>query len=134
MKQKITKVHPKDNVMVALADLQPGEEVTYQGKTYKPVEFIAAKHKFAIGDMPAGTQVIMYGVLVGKTQSDIADGGLLTITNVKHAASGFHEGASHIHWDKPDVSHWENATFNGFHRKNGDVGTANYWLVVPMVF
>ena len=134
MKQKITKVHPKDNVMVALADLQPGEEVTYQGKTYTPVEFIPAKHKFAIGDMPAGTQVIMYGVLVGKTQSDIADGGLLTITNVKHAASGFHEGTNHVHWDKPDVSKWENATFNGFHRKNGDVGTANYWLVVPMVF
>jgi len=120
--------------MVALADLQPGEEVTYQGKTYTPVEFIPAKHKFAIGDMPAGTQVIMYGVLVGKTQSDIADGGLLTITNVKHAASGFHEGTNHVHWDKPDVSKWENATFNGFHRKNGDVGTANYWLVVPMVF
>jgi altronate hydrolase len=134
MKQKITKVHPKDNVMVALADLQPGEEVTYQGKTYKPVEFIPAKHKFAIGDMPAGTQVIMYGVLVGKAETDIADGGLLTTANIKHAASGFHEGTSHLHWDKPDVSQWEKATFNGFHRKNGDVGTANYWLVVPMVF
>src|SRR5690606_26476600 len=27
-----------------------------------------------------------------------------------------------------------NKTFKGFHRANGEVGTANYWLVIPMVF
>jgi altronate hydrolase len=134
MKQKITKVHSKDNVMVALTDLQTGEEVTYQGKTYKPVDFIPAKHKFAIGAIPQGGQIIMYGVLVGIAQSDIADGGLLTISNIKHAASDFHQAETHFHWDKPDVSKWNNVTFNGYHRPNGDVGTANYWVVVPMVF
>ena len=134
MKQKITKVHPKDNVMVALTDLQPGEEVTYQGKTYAPAEFIPAKHKFAIGAMQQGTHIIMYGVLVGVAQGNITDGGLLTTANVKHAASGFHEGETHTHWDKPDVTKWQNVTFNGYHRPNGDVGTGNYWLVIPMVF
>ncbi len=134
MKQRITKVHPKDNVMVALTDLQAGEEPTYQGKIYKPIEFIPGKHKFAITDLPTGTEIIMYGVLVGITQSDVPAGGLLTITNVKHAASGFLTGTKHAHWDKPDATKWESATFNGYHRENGDVGTANYWLVIPMVF
>jgi len=134
MKQRITKVHPKDNVMVALTDLQAGEEVSYQGKNYTPVEFIPAKHKFAVTALPTGTDIIMYGVLVGRTESDIPAGGLLTTTNIKHAASGFHAGKSHTEWDKPDVSKWQNATFNGFHRDNGEVGTANYWLVIPMVF
>jgi altronate hydrolase len=134
MKQKITKVHPKDNVMVALADLQAGEEVTYKGDTYKPAEFISAKHKFAITDLPEGTDIIMYGVLVGRTQSHIPVGGLLTITNVKHAANGFVTGNNHLNWERPDAGKWENATFNGFHRSNGDVGTGNYWLVIPMVF
>jgi altronate hydrolase len=134
MKQRITKVHPKDNVMVALTDLQAGEEPTYQGKIYKPIEFIPGKHKFAITDLPTGTEIIMYGVLVGITQSDVPAGGLLTITNVKHAASGFLTGNKHAHWDKPDATKWESATFNGYHRENGDVGTANYWLVIPMVF
>ncbi len=134
MKQRITKVHPKDNVMVALTDLQAGEELTYQGETYKPIEFIPGKHKFAINDLPAGTQIIMYGVLVGVTQSDIPAGGLLTTTNIKHAASGFITGNNHTHWDKPDATKWQTATFNGYHRENGDVGTANYWLVIPMVF
>ncbi|WP_461451571.1 UxaA family hydrolase [Mucilaginibacter sp.] len=134
MKQKITKVHPKDNVMVALTDLQAGESVTYQGNSYTPIEFIPAKHKFAINAIPTGAEVIMYGVLVGKAQSDIPVGGLLTTGNIKHAASGFHEGTDHTNWDKPDIDKWKSATFNGFHRDNGEVGTANYWLVVPMVF
>jgi len=134
MKQKITKVHPKDNVMVALTDLQAGEEVTYQGEIYIPIEFIPAKHKFAVTDLPEGTDIIMYGVLVGRTQSHIAAGGLLTITNIKHAASGFVTGTNHLDWQGPDTSKWKNTTFNGFHRANGDVGTANYWLVIPMVF
>ncbi len=134
MKQKITKVHPKDNVMVALTDLQAGEGVTYKGETYKPIEYIPAKHKFAVTDLPEGTDIIMYGVLVGRTQSHIPVGGLLTITNIKHAASGFVTGTNHLDWQGPDTTKWENATFNGFHRANGDVGTANYWLVIPMVF
>ena len=25
-------------------------------------------------------------------------------------------------------------TFNGYHRADGSVGTANYWIVIPLVF
>ncbi|RYE16416.1 MAG: altronate dehydratase, partial [Sphingobacteriales bacterium] len=134
MKQKILKVHPKDNVIVALADLQANKELQYQGRTYQPVEFIPAKHKFAVETIAAGGQIIMYGVLVGMAQTYIAAGALLTTANVKHAASGFHEGESDLSWDKPEITKWQHATFKGYHRNNGDVGTANYWLVIPMVF
>jgi altronate hydrolase len=37
-------------------------------------------------------------------------------------------------WIKPDVSKFVNRTFNGYHRSDGSVGTANYWVVIPMVF
>ncbi|HVS91806.1 MAG TPA: altronate dehydratase family protein, partial [Mucilaginibacter sp.] len=134
MKQRVTKVHPKDNVMVALTDLNAGEEVIYNNNTYRVTQAIPAKHKFALTDLPAGTDVIMYGVLVGRTQSDIPFGSLLTTGNIKHAASGFQTGNGHLDWEKPDVKKWQNKTFNGYHRANGEVGTANYWLVVPMVF
>jgi altronate hydrolase len=134
MKQRIIKVHPADNVLVALADLQPGEEVEYKGNSYKVLEFIPAKHKFAIADIPQGGEIIMYGVLVGKAQSPIPVGGLLSTGNVVHAANSFLTGSSHTDWHKPDVSKWQNQTFNGYHREDGSVGTANYWLVVPMVF
>src|SRR5690606_23898841 len=35
---------------------------------------------------------------------------------------------------KPDVSAFVGRSFNGFHRSNGTVGTANHWLVIPLVF
>ena len=134
MRQWIIKVHPADNVLVALTDLKPGEEVTYEGQTYKASEFIPAKHKFAIHDMQAGDKVIMYGVLVGKTQNFIPAGGLLTTGNIKHAASGFQNEVHHHEWHKPDTGRFTDKTFNGYYRGDGSVGTANYWLVVPMVF
>ncbi|HEY5825077.1 MAG TPA: UxaA family hydrolase, partial [Cyclobacteriaceae bacterium] len=37
-------------------------------------------------------------------------------------------------WNAPDVAKYKNKTFLGFHRKDGQVGTANYWLVIPLVF
>jgi altronate hydrolase len=134
MRQWIIKVHPADNVLVALTDLKPGEEVAYEGVTYKATEFIPAKHKFAIHDLQQGDKVIMYGVLVGKTQSFIPAGGLLTTGNIKHAASGFQNEVHHHEWHKPDTGRFADKIFNGYHRGDGSVGTANYWLVVPMVF
>jgi altronate hydrolase len=134
MKQRILKVHPADNVMVALSDLQANEEITYRDTNYKTAEFISAKHKFAINAIPAGGEIIMYGVLVGRAQSDIPVGGLLTTENIKHAASGFLAEIHHHDWHKPDTSHFAGRTFNGYHRTDGSVGTANYWVIVPMVF
>jgi altronate hydrolase len=134
MKQKIIKVHPADNVLVALTDLQAGEEVVYQNNRYKIIELIPAKHKFAIADIAEGGEIIMYGVLVGKAQSHIPVGGLLSTGNVVHAANSFLTGSSHTDWHKPDVSKWQSQTFKGYHREDGSVGTANYWLVIPMVF
>lgn len=134
MKQSILKVHPKDNVLVALRDLQADEQVHFEGVNYNVTEFIPAKHKFAINTIAQGADIIMYGVLVGKAQSEIQAGGLLSTKNVKHAANSFLSEGHHHEWHTPDVSNWRDRTFNGFHRADGSVGTANYWLVIPMVF
>src|SRR5262249_8771325 len=37
-------------------------------------------------------------------------------------------------WHAPDVSKFKNKTFKGYHRSDGRVGTANYWLFIPTVF
>lgn len=134
MKQRILKVHPKDNVLVALTDLVKGEEVVYEGQSYLLTDNVPAKHKFTTTDLAAGDQLIMYGVLVGKAQIDIPVGSIITTSNIKHAATEFNATDAHVNWEKPDITEWENKTFNGFHRNDGQVGTANYWLVIPMVF
>jgi altronate hydrolase len=134
MKNKVLKIHPKDNVLIALADLKAGEVVNYQGETYTLVDDINAKHKFYTTDMNAGDEVFMYGTLVGKTQFSLKTGALMTVENLKHAAAPYQYRPYHYEWKAPDVSKFANRTFNGYHRQNGKVGTANYWLFIPTVF
>lgn len=87
-----------------------------------------------IKNLQPGDELFIYGVLVGKAQSAIPKGGRITTSNVKHAASGFEVGEMKLDWYKPDVSKFTGRTFMGFHRADGKVGTANFWLVIPMVF
>lgn len=134
MNVKVIKVHPHDNVIVALQDLAKGESVSCNGKTYQIADDIPAKHKFFENDMNAGDEVIMYGVLVGKVQNFIPSGGLMTTKNIKHAADPYEYKGSNYQWQPPDVSKFRNKTFNGYHRSDGKVGTANYWLFIPTVF
>ncbi len=133
-KRLVIKMHPEDNVLVALTDLAKGESVTFEGQTYLLQDTIKAKHKFYTADLKTGDEIIMYGVLVGKVQCDVAKGTLMTTENLKHAAEPY--GYRHVDfsWQAPDVSKYKNRTFKGYKRNDGRVGTANYWLFVPTVF
>jgi altronate hydrolase len=134
MKKKLVKVHPDDNVLVALTDLLKGESVSFNEEEFILQDNIPAKHKFVTADLKAGDVVIMYGVMVGKAQSNIAKGSIISTANLKHAAEPFVYRKTDFTWTAPDVSKFSNKTFNGYHRSNGEVGTANYWLFIPTVF
>jgi altronate hydrolase len=131
---KILRIDPKDNVLVALTQLPAGEAVTFAGEQYIPQSDIPAKHKFAIRDLAVGDEVIMYGGIVGLVRQAIPRGGLLNTRNVQHDASGFGPKVGEYSWSAPDVSAWSSRTFDGYHRADGQVGTRNYWLVIPLVF
>jgi altronate hydrolase len=132
--QRVLKVHPNDNVLVALKNLAKGEKIIYNGEEYLLQDPVPAKHKFFTHEMNEGDKVIMYGVLVGKAQHTIPAGGLMTTENVKHAAEPYGYRPYHYEWHAPDVSKFVGRTFNGYHRSDGRVGTANYWLFMPTVF
>ena len=134
MAHKILKIHPEDNVLVALTDLSVGETVEYEGEEIKLVHDIPAKHKFAQRTLAPNQSITMYGSLVGKAVSEIPSGGALTTQNVKHQVSEFTGKTKTTGWTAPDVSRWKDKTFMGYHRADGQVGTANVWLVIPLVF
>jgi altronate hydrolase len=134
MKQRVLKVHPDDNVLVALTDLPKGEIIQYNGSTYTLQDNIKAKHKFFTADLMTGDEIIMYGVLVGKAQHPIPQGGLMTTANTHHATQPYFYRKTDFKWTAPDVTKFKNRTFNGYHRSDGRVGTANYWLFLPLVF
>ncbi|WEK38241.1 MAG: altronate dehydratase family protein [Candidatus Pseudobacter hemicellulosilyticus] len=134
MKRKVLKVHPKDNVLVALSNLAAGESISFEGKEYILDEPIPAKHKFFTTDLATSDAVIMYGVLVGRAQHPIRTGQRMSTENIKHAAQPYAYRAADYHWQAPDVSRFAGREFMGYHRADGRVGTANYWLFIPTVF
>lgn len=134
MVTRILKIHPNDNVLVALQDLTKGETIIHNGHEYTLQDDIHAKHKFFMQDMNPGDVIMMYGVLVGKAQHFILKGSLMDTENTKHASDPFEFRPYHYEWHAPDVSKFEGRTFNGYHRSDGRVGTANYWLFIPTVF
>ncbi|GAA3912573.1 altronate dehydratase [Chitinophaga oryziterrae] len=135
MKRKVLKVHPQDNVIVALTDLKKNETVEENGQIYTLQEDIPAKHKFTETALETGDAIRMYGVLVGRAKQPLAAGMRISVGNVQHAASDFKLAEQRkTDWHTPDVSAWQQRTFQGFHRADGSVGTGNYWLVIPLVF
>lgn len=131
MSHKFLKIHPSDNVLVALTDLKAGEKI---GPSLQLVDDVPAKHKFVEKSMQPDDEITMYGVLVGKAMKSIPAGGAIGTHNVKHKSSEFAGKSETFRWTAPDVSRWKDKTFQGFHRTDGQVGTANYWLVIPLVF
>lgn len=134
MSKKYLKIHPADNVLVALSDLRMGEQIGLNGTSFSLAEDVPAKHKFVEKAMKPDEEVIMYGVLVGKAMKPIPEGTSIGTHNVKHQASGYAGKTKTYEWKAPDVSRWKNKTFMGFKREDGQVGTANYWIVLPLVF
>ena len=131
---QVLKVHPRDNVLVGLRDLPPGTEVTHEGETYLLPEGCRVKHKVVTRDLQPDDAVVMYGALVGRATRSIPRGAPLTPENVAHAAAEFGATSAGLGWTPPDVSAWSERHFLGYHRSDGQVGTANHWLVVPLVF
>src|SRR5215469_15745680 len=134
MRSRVLQIDSRDNVLVALTDLKQGESVEWNAQNWVLKSDVAAKHKFATADLACGDGVVMYGVLVGQAVKPIASGELLTVTNLRHQAASFQPQSEPFRWTPPDVSRWSGQTFAGYWRSDGQVGTRNYWLVVPLVF
>jgi altronate hydrolase len=134
MPNRVLKLDPRDNVLIALADLRKGEQVPFDSQTYTLESDVPAKHKFATENLAIGASVRMYGVIVGTAVRTIPRGGLLTVGNLHHQAAAFHGKTDKFTWTPPDVSRWSEREFLGYRRSDGQVGTRNYWIVVPLVF
>lgn len=132
--RKATKLSPGDNVAVALVDLPAGARVDLPDATHDVVTPVPAKHKFALTDLPKGSDVLMYGVIVGEVTAPIRKGERISTENLRHRSGLIHPKKGSYAWQAPDVTRWQEAHFQGYRRNDGQVGTRNCWLVVPLVF
>ncbi len=133
--QHALTINITDDAAVALTDLTKGSKVTVNEQEIELLNNITAKHKFALKNFSPEDEVHMYGVVVGIAKEAIKKGEAITTGNLGHKAESYSTNKnSEYRWKSPDVSKWKNLTFDGYHRKDGQVGTGNYWLVFPLVF
>jgi altronate hydrolase len=128
------KIHERDNVLVALIDMPKGTKISLSNYEIELNADVQAKHKIFSTAIAKDELIIMYGVTVGKAMYQLNAGDIMHTENTYHAVEQYKYKGFVNDWQKPDVSKWQHTTFNGYHRNDGSVGTANYWLFIPMVF
>ncbi|MDR3739816.1 MAG: altronate dehydratase family protein [Terracidiphilus sp.] len=134
MAETVLQLDPRDNVLVALAPLVAGSTVSTGAHTCTVVDRIPAKHKLALVDLAPGDLVRMYGMIVGEATAPIPRGGLLSTRNTRHRAADYTAERHPASFALPNAAPFASRTFLGYHRADGQVGTRNYWLVLPLVF
>ena len=126
--EKCVKINAKDNVAVALCDLNKGEE--YLGVTL--AENIPCGHKFALENICNGSDVIKYGNPIGFARQNIAAGQHVHCHNLAtHLAERF----DYVYkpQSEKNTSFAENLNVNVFVRCDGKVGIRNELWVLPLV-
>ena len=136
--ETVLQLDARDNVVVALVTLEPGTLVRFgpacSAVSCMVTQRVPAKHKMALVDLKPGEPIFLYGMVVGEVVEPIGRGGVLTTRNVRHRAGTYSATRSPASVIAPDASRWAGRMFRGYHRADGQVGTRNYWLVLPLVF
>ena len=138
MAESVLQLDARDNVVVALTTLEPGSVASFgcngSQASIGVAETVPAKQKMALTDLKTGDLIFMYGMVVGEATKAIPRGGLLTTSNIRHRIGDYSAVRRPAWVAVPDASAWTGRTFMGYRRGDGQVGTRNYWIVVPLVF
>lgn len=126
--KKITLLHERDNVAVALTDISAGDSLS---GSLRAVEEIPAGHKVALTGIEAGKTVIKYGYPIGKATRWIEAGKLVHVHNLR---SDLAERSDYTYNTKiiseRTGSSPEPLLFPAYLRKNGKIGIRNeVWIV-----
>ena len=87
-KPDVVRVHPTDNVAVALEALAAGQEVELGGERLTLRDDVPAGHKIALREIAEGEPVIKYGFAIGLTTEPIPAGRWIHSHNLRTALSG----------------------------------------------
>ncbi|MDR2027534.1 MAG: altronate dehydratase family protein [Prevotellaceae bacterium] len=129
---KFIKIHPADNVVVAVETLSAGEQLEDSGKNITVLNDIPSGHKIALRDFAPGDNIIKYGLPIGHASKVIRQGDLVNEKNIKTGLEGILE-YSYNPAPVPVLYPEKQLTFKGYRRKNGDVGIRNEIWIVPTV-
>ena len=125
--QNFIRIHPDDNVAVALHAIPAGTE--FSGVT--ALEEIPQGHKMALRRIQADENVVKYGFSIGHAREPIAAGSWVHTHNMQTNLSGQVEYTYHPACNA--LPEQPAKTFQGYRRKDGKVGIRNEIWILPTV-
>ena len=126
------KINPADSVVVCLQPKKKGEIIEVDGIKVALNQDTPAGHKVLIKDVRQGEDIIKYGYPIGHAREDLKAGDWVNENNLKTNLSGTLEYTYQPVGEVLSIP-FENRTFKGYVRKNGDVGVRNEIWIVPTV-
>lgn len=130
--KELIKIHSRDNVVIALRNFAKGETIKVDGLQIELLNDIERGHKIALTDIETGADIIKYGYPIGKAIAPIQMGEHVHVHNVKTKLGDVFD-----YTYNPSLSELvhpkRNITFQGYRRKNGQVGIRNEIWIVPTV-
>jgi len=119
----LIKLNNADNVSTATKDLKIGEE--------NAIQSIPKGHKIAIKTIKAGEPVIKYAQIIGYASKDIKSGSHVHLENLDFRnVQQTYEYSTNLKKSKKTLNQ---ATFRGYLRESGKVGTRNTIAVLSSV-
>ena len=137
MKVNALLMDPKDNVVTCVKTVAAGEEIVYQkGQTLCNLlakEKIPACHKAALQQLPAGSDVIKYGELIGRTNQEIGQGCWISHENIYSVPRDYDsELVPETEQEIPKIVPTKTGLkFWGYRRTEGRPGIRNHVLILP---
>jgi altronate hydrolase len=127
----VIRLHPADNVVVARVEVGIGTPVPSEGLTCRAQ--VPAGHKIAARAIKAGEPILKYNVCIGFAATDIAPGSYVHSHNVEFRAydRDYAHGKEYV--PTAMVPEAERATFEGYRRSDGQVGTRNFIGILSSV-
>jgi len=125
-------VDPRDNLAVVKKETSPGLEVALpDGRIIGVKATVRPGHRFATRRIESGHFVLQFGHPIG-TSLGIEEGHLISHDNMSNAVPHVRDLPENLFTPPPTyIPEPERATFQGFRRADGRVGTRNYVLIVP---
>ena len=137
---KIIKINPADNVAVAIETLKAGETIDIEGQRITLNSDVPAGHKILLSDLVEGENVIKYGYPIGHLKESHKQGDWICHDHIQTNLAGLldyeYKPVGKEELTNPAYEEWfpkEQLTFQGYRRKNGDVGIRNEVWIVPTV-
>ncbi|MBC7942682.1 MAG: UxaA family hydrolase, partial [Chitinophagaceae bacterium] len=127
----VIRLHADDNVVVARTDVPIGTAVPTEGWTVRSQ--VPAGHKLAARRILKGEPILKYAVTVGFAATDIEPGTWVHSHNIEFRE--FDRDPAHARDFKPVqlLPESERATFEGYLRPDGRVGTRNFIGILSTV-